>query len=732
MSIGSDDIEATTRRIADAARKMWSEIDSARRLPDELVEMLRDSGLLRAGAPTEVDGLELPPQVGLRAAEELARGDASTGWCVAIGITSTLLVAYLPPSSRDQLFGGGRGLAAGVWAPRGKGRSVDGGVIVSGRWAFCSGIRHADVMFAGCMVDEQPVPSVVALPTKDLQLLDNWHTLGLRGTGSNDSVADEVFVPADRVVSIFDGPVVDRPLYRFPPFGFFASSVAAPALGNARAAIDDLVELAGGKKGLGSTRTLAERSATQAAVAAAESALGAARAALLLRRSTTPGRPAKAATRSPSNCETDCAWRQPTRREHPPTWSAPCTTSRAAARSTTTHRCSDGSATRSPPPPTSRSTRRRASCPAGSCWASPPTRRCCEGAGASKPSCRSGWTGPTRKPSTSQRPWRDVGLGRLMDWRNGDLRRLRVGHRDRPSLARPAAGDRTAGGRRAQPGHARARRQLGRVADRRAVDVAIGASSPVIVAGWHDREWAHAARACARPSSACAPLFAGTRSDYDGRQVRSHGFRLRRPRPNTRIAVGAFGPAVTRVAAAMPTRSSSILFHPNGLPGARHHRRRGRKGRPHPAEPDGLGPGGIRTRRCGAAPDGCPTGALSGPSRVRRDVPRARLRRSGSACPRGRGPLGIGRPRFPTELLGQIGLAGSAERIAASLRAYQDAGADCVAVVPSTAEDPGGRAVLKAVAAEARASDWSAARLRGFSRTSATPCPEPMHTPRAP
>ena len=278
MTTGYDDIEVTSRRIADAASKMWGEIDSGRRLPDELVELLRDSGLLRAGAPAEVGGLELPPQVGLRAAEELARGDASTGWCVAIGITSTLLVAYLPPSSRDQLFGDGRGLAAGVWAPRGKGRSVDGGVVVSGRWAFCSGICHADVMFAGCMIDEASVPSVVALPTKDLQLLDNWHTLGLRGTGSHDSVADEVFVPADRVVSIFDGPVVDRPLYRFPPFGFFALSVAAPALGNARAAIDDLVELAGGKKGLGSTRTLAERSATQAAVAAAESALGAARA----------------------------------------------------------------------------------------------------------------------------------------------------------------------------------------------------------------------------------------------------------------------------------------------------------------------------------------------------------------------------------------------------------------------------------------------------------------------
>ncbi|OOK82935.1 acyl-CoA dehydrogenase, C-terminal domain protein [Mycobacterium kansasii] len=149
---------------------------------------------------------------------------------------------------------------------------------MSGRWPFCSGISHADMMFAGCFIDDQRVPSVVALPKADLKVLDTWHTLGLRGTGSHDSVADDVFVPADRVLSVFDGPVLDRPLYRFPVFGFFALSIGAAALGNARAAIDDLVELAGGKKGLGSARTLAERPSTQAAVATAEAALGAARA----------------------------------------------------------------------------------------------------------------------------------------------------------------------------------------------------------------------------------------------------------------------------------------------------------------------------------------------------------------------------------------------------------------------------------------------------------------------
>jgi indole-3-acetate monooxygenase len=274
----ANEIDTVAQQIAAAAREMSTQIDDDRRLPEELVALLGESGLLRAGAPAEVRGLELPPGVALRCAEAVARGNASAGWCVSIAITSSLLVAYLPASSRDALFGEGRGVAAGVWAPRGTGRTVDGGVVVSGRWAFCSGISHADMMFAGCLVDDQRVPSVVALRKEDLYVLDTWHTLGLRGTGSHDTVADEVFVPADRVFSLFDGPLLDRPLYRFPVFGFFACSIAAAALGNARAAIDDLVELACAKKGLGSTRTLAERPATQAAVATAESALSAARA----------------------------------------------------------------------------------------------------------------------------------------------------------------------------------------------------------------------------------------------------------------------------------------------------------------------------------------------------------------------------------------------------------------------------------------------------------------------
>jgi alkylation response protein AidB-like acyl-CoA dehydrogenase len=283
---GQDELLGVAREIAALAHAHADETERRRRLPGPLLERLQASGLLRAGASQDVGALELPPGLALRCAEEIARGDASAGWCVSIAVTAGLLAGYLPDASRAELFRDPRGCPAGIWAPKGRGRPVDGGLVVSGRWAFCSGITHSDVLFAGCMIEhgenagtEKQMPSVVAIPTSELEILDTWHTLGLRGTGSHDAVAEEVFVPASRTVSLFDGPVLDRPLYRFPVFGFFALSIGAAALGNARGAIDDFVALASDKIGLGSTRVLADRTPIQAAVTEAEASYRAARAA---------------------------------------------------------------------------------------------------------------------------------------------------------------------------------------------------------------------------------------------------------------------------------------------------------------------------------------------------------------------------------------------------------------------------------------------------------------------
>jgi len=237
---------------------------------------------MRAGAPASLGAAQASPAVVLRCAEEVARGDASAGWCVSIAATSSLLAGWLPAHGAAEVFGDPDAVAAGVWAPRGSADVVDGGYRVSGRWAFCSGIEHSDYLFGGCVVEPGGngggMPRILAMPTRELEILDTWHTLGLRGTGSHDAVADGVVVPREHSLWLLEPPVCDAKLYRFPIFAFFALSISAAALGNARGAIEDLVELAAGKRSLGSSRTLAERAATWSAVAQAEAALRSARA----------------------------------------------------------------------------------------------------------------------------------------------------------------------------------------------------------------------------------------------------------------------------------------------------------------------------------------------------------------------------------------------------------------------------------------------------------------------
>ncbi|MDT5068034.1 MAG: indole-3-acetate monooxygenase [Mycobacterium sp.] len=277
------DLLADAEKISELARELAVDNERERRLVPALLDRLRDSGLMRCGALRTLGAAQAPPGVALECAETIARGDAATGWCVSIAITSSLLAGYLPEQGAAEALGDPRTIAAGVWAPRGTARPVDGGVRVSGRWAFCSGITHSEYFFGGCVLatgdeDAPPVLRAVGIPVREMEILDTWHTSGLRATGSHDAVADDVFIPTHRTISLLDGPLVDAPLYRFPLFGYFALSIAAAALGNARGAIDDLLDLAGRKVAVGARRTLAERPMTQASVGQAEAALRAARA----------------------------------------------------------------------------------------------------------------------------------------------------------------------------------------------------------------------------------------------------------------------------------------------------------------------------------------------------------------------------------------------------------------------------------------------------------------------
>jgi alkylation response protein AidB-like acyl-CoA dehydrogenase len=152
---------------------------------------------------------------------------------------------------------------------------------VTGRWAFASGSGFCDWLMGGCLteIDGRPVePRRVLFPRADVEIIDTWDVSGLRGTGSNDIAVDGLAVPASRSAAVIGAaPRVEGALYAFPLFGLLAAAIAGVTLGVARAAMDDLLELAGAKKPEGSRRMLAERSTVQAEVARAEAVLRAAR-----------------------------------------------------------------------------------------------------------------------------------------------------------------------------------------------------------------------------------------------------------------------------------------------------------------------------------------------------------------------------------------------------------------------------------------------------------------------
>jgi probable F420-dependent oxidoreductase len=234
------------------------------------------------------------------------------------------------------------------------------------------------------------------------------------------------------------------------------------------------------------------------------------------------------------------------------------------------------------------------------------------------------------------------------------------------------------------------------------LDVALGASSPIIVTGWHDREWLHSAARMRETIQCLRPILRGERANFDGRYVRSDGFRLRHPLPHSGIGVGPFGPAMTRLAAeladevvlnlASPERVAQVRKRVDDHAAAANHKT------PHLTVwvPAAVRPGEAALRQAAnqlaiyLAPPGY--GEMFSDLGFPELVERARggARRSELAA------------ALPIELAEQLGAFGSPEQIAARLQAYLHAGADTVAVVPVTAEDPAGRAVLECAADTSR------------------------------
>lgn len=263
-------------------RDRSEEIEAARRLPDDVADAIRDEALFRSWVPAAYGGPEHSAMAGLEQIAAVAEADGAAGWCVMIAQTTSLWSYTLPPEWGRKIFGPADAVAGGWAYPAGRAVPLPGGGLrVTGRWSWGSGIHHCTTVGGGVvLVDADGVPrpradglavTVAFFDLEDVEIHDTWHVMGLAGSGSCDYSVTDAIVPEGRWAPIGDAEAaVAAPLARFPTVGLLALGISAVSVGLARRALAETVALARHKSPQGSRRTLAERGSTQADVARAE------------------------------------------------------------------------------------------------------------------------------------------------------------------------------------------------------------------------------------------------------------------------------------------------------------------------------------------------------------------------------------------------------------------------------------------------------------------------------
>ncbi|MBV1876979.1 MAG: acyl-CoA dehydrogenase family protein [Pseudomonadales bacterium] len=246
--------------------------EADRTLAKTSVDALYDTGLLNMCVPRSLGGLEADPVTQTEVYELVTSMDASAGWCLVIGATSAgMLGNMISDTALDQVFKHGRiPKASGSVFPSGIAEKVEGGYQVNGRWAFGSAIHHADWVSTGALIgkDGKPIrndkgmPEVcsICVPIKDVVIEDNWHSNGLRGSGSSHYQINNVFVPDAYMLRRTNAHRGGK-LFDIPTFGYVAGCHAGFALGVAKRSLAEIVAMATDKRRKLSGIHLADRGA---------------------------------------------------------------------------------------------------------------------------------------------------------------------------------------------------------------------------------------------------------------------------------------------------------------------------------------------------------------------------------------------------------------------------------------------------------------------------------------
>jgi indole-3-acetate monooxygenase len=282
-------IEAA-RRITPVIRKHADEAERERRLSPAVLAALHDAGLLRMCTPRSLGGLEVDPLTRALVIEEISGHDTAAGWTLANPLDWAYLCARLPDAGAEEIYSRGANIviAAQFGRPM-QATPTQGGYRITGRAPFVSNCHDANwiattaVVMAGDSSQAADAPEIVMayLPRENCQVIDTWHVLGMRGTGSNDVTVTEAFVPTARtfplVPEFTPGSHYQGPLYRFPLIGIVASNLPPLLLAVARRALEEVSTLSQGKVPVAASTKLRERASAQAKLAQAEASLRAGR-----------------------------------------------------------------------------------------------------------------------------------------------------------------------------------------------------------------------------------------------------------------------------------------------------------------------------------------------------------------------------------------------------------------------------------------------------------------------
>ncbi|MBR1069801.1 flavin-dependent monooxygenase [Bradyrhizobium liaoningense] len=261
-------------------RARRNEFGPAQEIPKEIIDGFRRIGIYRAMVAKRFGGEERTPAEFCRQIERISEADGSAGWVASFGDGARYLAA-LPDDTLRKVYANGPDVVlAGALFPLQPARRCADGFVVNGVWPFASGSPGADLIGVGITLEDDPagdLPRVAVIPAEKVTIRPNWDVIGLRGTGSHDVVVSDVIVP-EQWTLIRGGPVtLDGPIYRYPSVAFAAQAHAIVGIGIARAAIDEVIAMAGSRASITGAPVMAQRGYVQLEIAKAESMLRSAR-----------------------------------------------------------------------------------------------------------------------------------------------------------------------------------------------------------------------------------------------------------------------------------------------------------------------------------------------------------------------------------------------------------------------------------------------------------------------